>query len=143
LAECLSAVVIRALPRRRPEQGEPERTAPARAARRSASGDAEDANGACGVHKSRLMSPGCIRESIPPRRSRRVTSLGRAELASRSVGRSRSGGVKFSAMRAVGVVMLDEDAEHLGELPSVEDEEPIQTFGIERSGARYVNSCYA
>jgi hypothetical protein len=36
-------------------------------------------------------------------------------------------------MRAVAVVVLDEDAERSGELPSVEDEEPIQTFGA--SGA--------
>jgi hypothetical protein len=33
------------------------------------------------------------------------------------------------AMRAVGVVVLDEDAEHSLEVAPVEDEEPVETFG--------------
>jgi hypothetical protein len=44
------------------------------------------------------------------------------------------------AMWPVAVVVLDEDAKHSRELPSVEDEEPVQARVLSREGVGFANS---
>ena len=67
-----------------------------------------------------------------------MTSLGRVELASPSVGRSWKSGrwqgrvgrrAVERPVRPVAVVAVDEDAEYALEVAPVENEEPVETLG--------------